>query len=255
MGDLWILPEHQRIESPSFTPGRAGVQVDTLALHYAVDGDDWERGEDEEATFKAVTPSTDVYDVAKLFASPKRGASAHFAAGRDGSLAQMVALDDTAWHAGGGALPDEGIGPVEKTRAWLMNRRSIGIELCNAGWAADRIGVPEEHIREAIHPANARRRKVQRWEVYREAQYHVLEELVALIRPHFVADREVFVVGHEDVVNRDTLSAKAGRPVSGGKVDPGPLFEWSRIPWARYGYRPLRYDYQTQRWVDREGMV
>jgi N-acetyl-anhydromuramyl-L-alanine amidase AmpD len=232
--------------------GRAGVQVDTLVMHYAVDGDDWERDEDESATFRAVTPAVDCYDVAKLFASEKRGASAHFVLGRDGSLAQGVALDDTAWHAGGGALPDEGVGPLERPRAYLVNRRSIGIELCNAGWAADRIGVPKEYIREAIHPANARRRKVQRWEVFRDAQYEVLDELLAMMRPHFVVDRPVFVLGHEDVVNRDTLSAKAGRPVNGGKVDPGPLWDWTRNSWERFGFRPLRYDYTARAWVDRE---
>lgn len=252
MGDLWILPEHQQVRSPNCNEGRAGVDVDTLVIHYAVDGDDFERGMDEHATFRAASPSVDAYDVARLFARESRGASAHFMIGRDGSIIQGVALDDTAWHAGGGALQDEGVGPCRAPRRYLMNRRSIGIELCNAGWAADRIGVPEEYIREAVHPANARRRKVQRWELYRDAQYAALEDVIAMARPHFVADRRVFVVGHEDVVNRDTLSAKKGRQVYDGKVDPGPLFDWTRVPWAKYGYRPLRYDFKTKNWRDRE---
>jgi N-acetyl-anhydromuramyl-L-alanine amidase AmpD len=246
MGDIWILPKYQRITSPNIWSGRAGVQVDTLVIHYAVDGDDFERGENEHARFEALNPSHDVTDVAKLFARESRGASAHFVIGRDGSLVQCVALDDTAWHAGGGALPDEGVGPLERPRSRLVNRRSIGIELCNAGWAADRIGVPREYIREAIHPANARRRKVQRWEVFRDAQYEVLDELLAMIRPHFVVDREVFVVGHEDVVNRDTTGG------GGGKVDPGPLWDWTRNSWRRFGYFPLRYDFKRQHWVGRD---
>ncbi len=252
MGDLWLLPESQRVPSPNYNEGRRGMLPDVFVIHYAVDGDDFERDEDEDASFSAVTPAVDAYDVARLFAKESRRASAHFAEGRDGSLAQLVALDDTAWHAGGGALPVNGAGPIEKPIPGLMNRRSVGVELCNAGWAADRIGVPEKYIAEAVHPANARRKKVQRWESYRDVQYVVLEELAALIRPHFVVDRPVFVVGHEDVVNRDTLSAKAGRQVYGGKVDPGPLFDWSRIPWRRYGYLPLRYDFRAKAWVERE---
>lgn len=252
MGDIWVLPEHQRIESPNRWLGRAGVECDVLVMHYAVDGDDFERGDGigYEQSFKALRPSDDVSDVARLFSRTSREASAHFAIGRDGSLAQMVALDDSAWHAGGGALPDEGVGPIEKPRPRLMNRRSIGIEMCNAGWAADRIGVPEEYIREARHLATPR--KVQRWEIYRDAQYEVLDDLLAIMRPHFVADRDVIVVGHEDVVNRDTISAQKGRRVIGGKTDPGPLWDWTRNNWRRFGYRPAYYDFKAQAWKWRE---
>lgn len=237
----WILPESQQAPSPNYTEGRAGVALDTLVMHYAVDGDDFERGANEHTQFEATKPSHDVADVARLFSRRSRGASAHFAIGRDGSLVQMVALDDTAWHAGGGALPDEGVGPLERPRKGLMNRRSAGIEMCNAGWAVDKLNIPAESRQMAAHPATPRRRR--EWEVYPEAQIAVLEDVLALARPHFVVDRPVFVVGHEDVVNRDTMRKRWG-----GKVDPGPLFPWGAIPWERYGFLPIHYSFEAKAW-------
>lgn len=243
----WILPESQRVPSPNCSQGRAGVAVDVLVLHYAVDGDDFERGEDEHATFRAVTPQQDCHDVARLFARKSRGASAHFAVGRDGSNAQLVSLADTAWHAGGGAFPDKGTGPLERPRPYLMNRRSIGIELCNAGWAVDKIGVPKDRRAVAAHPARPRKRR--EWEVYTDPQLSALEDIVAMSRPHFAVDRPLFAAGHEDVVNRDTLD----KPYS-GKVDPGPLFPWERFaPFLRrIGISPVRYDFKTRSWVERD---
>ena len=240
----WILPPDQRVESPNISKGRAGVLLDTLVIHYAVDGDNSERGESDQQAFSATTPSVDAYDVARLFFRRTRGASAHFVVGRDGSMAQLCELDDTAWHAGGGALPDEGTGPLRKPRPWLMNRRSIGIELCNAGWAWERVGIPAEQTVKAAHPA--RPRKLRRWEAYPDRLMASLRHLASSIRPHFNEDGPVFVLGHEDVVNRDTLGKKYG-----GKVDPGPAFDWSAIRWREAGYTPIYYDYDRKRWEER----
>ncbi len=248
----WILPESQRVPSPNFWAGRNGVPIDVLVLHYAVDGDDFERGENELAPFQATQPSHDAHDVARLFSRKSRGASAHFAIGRDGSQAQLVSLADTAHHAGGGAFPDKGTGPLRRPRPGRMNRRSVGVELCNAGWAVDKIGVPADRRRVAAHPATPRRRR--EWEVYTDAQLDTLEHVVALSLPHFSTDHPLFATGHEDVVNRDTLSAKAGKKVFGGKVDPGPLFPWGRFaPFLRrLGITPVRYDFKTRAWVERD---
>lgn len=252
MGDLWILPESQRLESPNRNNGRRGVVPDVIVLHYAVDGDDFERGPDEDAPFRALSPSVDCWDVLRLFARPTRKASAHFVIGRDGSNGQGVALDDTAWHAGGGAFPRAGVGPIEAPRAGAMNRRSIGFELCNAGWAADRIGVPEDRIQAAGHPATPRR--TQRWETYTDPQISTLLQLIAMARPHMAIDAPCWITGHEDAVNRDTLSAKTGRQVLGGKTDPGPAFPWDVVgPECRaMGITPVRYDFRAQAWVKRE---
>lgn len=242
---VWLLPDSQRVPSPNFSKGRAGVPVDVLALHYAVDGDDFERGENETTPFTSTSPSVDVHDVARLFSRQKRGASAHFAVGRDSSVAQMVELDDTSWATGGGAFPDAGPGPLEKPVPWRMNRRSISVEMCNAGWAVDKLGIPHKWRAMATHPATPRRRR--EWEVYRPLQVEALHYLVVLLRGHFDLSRPTYVLGHEDVVNRDTLGKQYG-----GKVDPGPLFPWSAIPWRRYGYVPVRYDFEQKAWVERE---
>jgi N-acetyl-anhydromuramyl-L-alanine amidase AmpD len=100
------------------------VWVDTVVMHFTAG-----RG--------------DADSTARLFANPKRGASAHFCVGRDGKVVQCVSVKNTAWHAGDGKFPsaeqlESGVVIADEVKrvARVMNRRSIGIELCNRGFAS-----------------------------------------------------------------------------------------------------------------------
>jgi N-acetylmuramoyl-L-alanine amidase len=181
-------------------------------------------------------------DVARYFARRGARASAHYVVGRDGSVAQCVSLQDTAWHAGGGSFPLNGFGPLEKPVTGRFNRRSIGIEMCNVGWATERFGIPEEGTLDATHPATPSR--VQTWERYTAVQIEALATVVQWAVWSCPGLR--WVVGHEDVVNRDTL----GRV--GGKTDPGPAFPWGDVPWSSFGLTRVRYDYLEKAWVTDE---
>jgi N-acetylmuramoyl-L-alanine amidase len=232
----WVLPESERVPSPNCYDARVvTVPVDLLVLHYAVDA--------EQRT-------EDAADVARGFSRPKRGASAHFVVGRDGSRRQCVPLDKPAWHAGDGGksrfpqVPPATLAETPK-RSKQVNLRSVGIELCNVGWAVDRLGVPEADIVRAQHrnPASSS----QRWERFTHAQMNTLELLVAMTVSHVPTMR--WVCGHEDVTNQHTL----GRP--GAKLDPGPAFDWSAIHWARYGLTRVVYDFASKTWVLAEDAV
>lgn len=77
-------------QSPNYTPGRQGNQVDTVVYHW-IDG------------YQSVADSR--------FADPSSKVSAHFSV-EDASVHQYVRIQDTAWHAGN----------------WPVNLRSVGIE-------------------------------------------------------------------------------------------------------------------------------
>lgn len=256
----WVLPESQRVSSPNFSRGRGGFSPDILVIHYAVDGDVFAEadGDPEEVDplFAPRSEDDDALDVAKLFARKARRASAHFAIGRDRSAFQCVSLDDTAWAQGGGAFPRNGVGPLEKPRAYEANRRGVSIELCNAGWAADRLGVPDDQQQEAAHRFTPRRKN--RWETFPLKQISALEYIAALVRPSMgrnpgSPEGPVFVCGHEDMVNTHTQQLRYDRPGKfyGSKVDPGPLFPWPVIDWRALGYTPVFYDMKTRAWRER----
>lgn len=188
---------------------------------------------------------------ARLFAQPSRKASAHFCVGRLGGLVQCVALEDGAWHAGDGGrarlpsetqLEDAGPGdliPVSEVpiAARVMNLRSVGIELCNRGWAKG--GKNPYVTTDHRNPASTS----TRWESYSEEQLDALVELVVALRRELPSLR--WVCGHEDVTHRDTLGAV------GGKLDPGPLFPWDML--ARTGLRRVAYDFDAHGWRVAEG--
>lgn len=239
----WLLPENERLPSPNRNGGRRGHIPTILVLHYAVDGDQTKDDPvaDMDLNFTPREPSHDCMDVARLFAKSSRQASAHFVIGRDGSKVQCVELDNTAWHAGGGKFPSTGVGPLSAGAAYI-NQRSVGIEICNAGWAVDSLKIPEHNRIRLAHPATPRNK--QTWEIYKPAQYSTLGYIVSLLRA--VMPSLQYVTGHEDVVNRNTLGVKYG-----GKVDPGPAFDWSEIEWRAMGFAPIRYSFDEKAWVER----
>ncbi len=103
--------------------------------------------------------------------------SAHFLIERDGAVTQFVDTERKAWHAGESELEGEAD----------VNRRSVGIELEGDGEAE-----------------------------YTDAQYAVLDRLLAEVRAAHPAITDRRIVGHEHIS-------------PGRKRDPGPMFDWFRI--------------------------
>jgi len=215
--------------SPSRYSGRHGFGVDTIILHYTAG-----RG--------------NAIAAARVFANPSRKASAHFVIGRDGGVVQCVNLPDGAWHAG-----DKGLSRLppalmfsDKTEfvelqhaphiRRSVNCRSIGIELCNRGWAP-RGANPYVAGK---HPGV----KSELWESYSDQQIEALQKIIRECRVARPTLR--FICGHEDVTNNHTLD-EPGIDRVGGKSDPGPAFPWERLRGC--GLRRLRYDYHRRGWA------
>ena len=144
-------------------------KVDTIVLHYtALDSLD--------RSLRALTNGRAAERV-----------SAHYVVGADGSVFRLVEEDRRAWHAGGGSW--RGIEDV--------NSASIGIEIVNAGYAADGSRPP-----------------------YPDAQ---IEAVVALCRDIQSRHDIRWVIGHSDLAPKR-------------KLDPGEHFPWKRLAEAGVGF-------------------
>lgn len=129
--------------------------------------------------------------------------SAHYMIGRDGEVYQLVPESRVAFHAG------KGIDLNYQHYHNSFNEHSIGIELLAIGTKEEMFPIVPEEIYERIDPADIG---------YTEAQYTALNELLVDIlkrHPSIKNDRE-HIVGHHEYA-----------PVR--KVDPGSLFDWSKI--------------------------
>lgn len=219
----WILPEREISRSPNYEHGRGGLVADTVVLHYTAGP-----GNAEKA--------------AKVFANPERDASAHFVIGRDGGRRQCVSLLDTAWHAGDGMLNANGAGPLVPKVKRSVNRRSVGIELCNLGWAIlsqpGFVDMPQERIFTGRH--RNPRSSSRKWETFPDAQIEFLRTLLFMLTKTMPTLR--FVTGHEDVTHYDIDGRR------GSKLDPGPAFPWDRID--DLGLTRLVYDFNAKAWVE-----
>lgn len=201
------------IPSPHYN-GRRGHHVDLLVLHFSAG-------------------NGDAVSLGRYFCMQTRRASSHYGVSRDGAVAQYVSEDRAAWHAGDGLFPkrydlrdaldlDK---PID-----TVNRRSIGIEICNRGWApGKRPRMPAKH-------RNPRSTSTT-WEVYPPEQ---LAGLAALIREIVQRNPSLkYVTGHEDVTNYVTAG--------GSKLDPGPLFPWEVT--VAEGLTRVMFDFGTERFV------
>jgi N-acetyl-anhydromuramyl-L-alanine amidase AmpD len=198
----------------------------------------------------------------------RAGNSAHAVIDRVGDIEEPVDLDRAAWHAGdhnkaytrGSRFPAPDqlealaagrvdiipIGLVPYVRS-LMNRRSVGVEHINLGWA-----YPDKHDACKVRHRNPASRDDD-WQHYTGAQidaslafHHRAIALMPTLR---------FITGHEDVCHADALgddptTDKIERVV-GGKLDPGPAFPWpvflATLPLVR-----IVYDFAAHGWrVDR----
>jgi len=92
--------------SPNLWRGRDGCRVDGIVLHGSAGGDG--------------------AAVAELLCRPSREASTHFVIGQDGTVLQLVLLEDTAW---GNGIPVRPTWPaVARNGAVNPNRYTVSIE-------------------------------------------------------------------------------------------------------------------------------
>lgn len=91
------------VPSPNFGPRKNGALPSLIVIHYTAMG-----------SFSAAL---------QRLCDPEFEVSAHYLIGQDGQVAQMVAEENRAWHAGAGAWG----------RCCDVNSASVGIELCNRG--------------------------------------------------------------------------------------------------------------------------
>lgn len=154
----------------------------------------------------------DPYDIAqvrRIFVDYKL--SSHYIIARDGLVVKMVEEDRIAWHAGKGFLDEF---PDYRDK---LNNYSIGIEFLA-------IGNQEEMAPKYISHADYDRLLKSGLIGYTDDQYAAANELLAEIyarHPAIVRDRR-HIIGH------DEYAGPSQRPKD-PKVDPGRLFDWSRI--------------------------
>jgi N-acetyl-anhydromuramyl-L-alanine amidase AmpD len=150
----------------------------------------------------------DIEQVRNIFVDYKL--SSHYIIARDGLVVKLVEEDRIAWHAGKGFLDEF---PDYRNR---LNNFSIGIEFLAIG------------SRNEMAPKYLSRSAYDSLDPdligYTEDQYTAVNELLAEIyarHPAIVRDRR-HIIGHDEYAGH---RQRPGDP----KVDPGSLFDWSRI--------------------------
>lgn len=135
--------------------------------------------------------------------------SAHLVVDRDGTVVQLVAFDQIAWHAGESNWGD-------RTQ---FNRYSLGIEVQNAGklelrdgryWSSAGQEYPRHQVTEGVH-----RNQVGPafWHTYPERQLEVVERVCNLLVQTYKIRH---ILGHEEIAPHR-------------KIDPGPAFPLDRL--------------------------
>ncbi len=171
--------------SPNIYAGRLKGQFKYIIIHYTV--------------------SLSFEGVIDFFMTPKK-TSAHFVVDLDGSIEQIVSLNDAAWHAGESYW--NGISG--------LNSHSIGIEIINTGYlvkAADGSyhgDLGDKVQKENVSYAQHKNERIKRpWMVYPEVQVKAVFDLCRFIKQNYPS--VLNVLGHDDIAPRR-------------KSDPGPLF-------------------------------
>jgi N-acetyl-anhydromuramyl-L-alanine amidase AmpD len=192
-----------------FYSGRRGHEPKIVVMHYTA-------GRGNSAQLGA------------FFARGSREASAHFGVGRMGDVLQMVDTDKSAWHAGKSKFRD-----FRTPVGW----NSIGIEVCNTGWAyLDSKQSEEIFLGEHRHPAS----NSKKWEAYTDDQATAIEKLIAELKEAHPTLQ--YVTGHEDIRNNFVIDT------AGSKLDPGPAFPWDKINWS--GLEQWHFSFRDKEWYN-----
>lgn len=156
----------------------------------------------------------DERSLGRFFQRSKPIHSSHYGVGRTGGVGQYVSEKRAAQHAGDGVLPADLRRPDQSLWTDTVNQRTIGIEVCNRGFASSKFGRPRVSGRHR----NPRSISTS-WEAYPEVQ---MEALVELCQDIIARNPSIkYVLGHEDVTNY--------RTAGGSKLDPGPAFLWEHL--------------------------
>lgn len=154
--------------------------------------------------------STMQYLIETVDKSPNKSASYHYLISRTGRIVELNDPKYTrAWHAGRSSLDI----PSGEHLVGL-NATTVGICLCNYGYSESPDDPNSRASRNVLAPAPISRRLLF-WEPYTDSQLDSLIWLIKKIESDLEWKAE-FIVGHEDVA-------------PGRKVDPGPLFPWSKL--------------------------
>jgi len=189
---------------------RASAQVEVVVLHYTAG-------------------RSNALGLANFFARGSRKASAHFGVGRPGEVVQMVDLNDAAWHAGKSSFM--GKSPV--------GNMSVGIEICNVGWAyMDKIAAENKFSGEHRNPAC----RAELWEKFTREQVASVQKLLVELKEAIPTIK--YVTGHEDIRNTITVPS-----LRGSKTDPGPAFPWQTLATDSIGLERWAMDFDTKKWI------
>jgi N-acetyl-anhydromuramyl-L-alanine amidase AmpD len=156
-------------------------------------------------------------------------ASAHFVIGRDGKIAQLVAVGQVAWHAGVSHyecdfLPSNGPPPYGRLTFEKLNRYSIGLEFVNLGrLKRTEAGTFLSSTGRVVPPEDAIKSDDGRfYQTYTHEQLKSGLDLMLAIKEKFPT---VFdVIGHMDVA-------------PARKIDPGPEFPFAYYRGKVFGAR------------------
>lgn len=153
------------------------------------------------------------------FKDPRSRVSAHFVVARDGEVTKCVPLEKKAWHAGASWAMYKG------KRKFGVNEFSVGYELANRGRLYEedgkfyyKFGRDFRQYRGPEPGWGVMRvgKKMIRgyWEPYPEEQILGLKELIRQVDKELGGSRDI--LGHHEIAE-------------GRKIDPGPLFPWTRF--------------------------
>ena len=218
-----MLDDYTAILSDATRPRKPHPEgVTTIVIHYTAGGPHAERA-------------------AKYIQPRSRKKSYHFVIGRDGKAIQTARLDECAWHSGGSLMPtavDLARGPVDPDGGdRMVNDRSIGIALCNRGWAYG--SKPDAFSGSHRNPLSHRRY----WQPYTQAQYYAVTCVLCDLTEAMPTLR--FIVGHEDIKHAYLPG------VAGSKLDPGPAFAWDMIGVTidETGLTRVKFDFEQDAYV------
>lgn len=212
--EIYRCPPLPLIEAAGYyRGGRRGRTCEILVMHYSAGwGNELRLG----AFFRDLDPK-------------KRSASANMGIGRKGGAALFAPPDQATWHAGGG---------VDWDQKGQINLRSFGIEMCNRGYVREKTALSKAYAKRApagfTQAKHAKGRSLLYWENYGQAQIGAMVRLIPWIMAENPSIR--FVCGHEDLVK--------------GKMDPGPMFPWTVIPWEGLGLVRMERDWRTGTWYE-----
>ena len=201
----WIVPDHQREQTPHVYSGGDAVQpVELVVVH-------WTASPARDYARKRGADSRRI----RSWLSGERGrSSTHFVSMRDGYVLQGAPLTARTWHAGQSSWS---LGESAGSGRGHVNSRSIGIDLENVGPLRSRDGALVDSYGGTYDGPAAARFGGDLFEPFTRAQVEGVLAIVGGLIAAFpvLADPRRWV-GHSDVS-------------PGRKADPGPAFPWRLV--------------------------